>query len=214
MVEAEGGGRISRKKLRDWSGKTQTQTQMNWAEVLVLLLGASVLYPIAIASTSGSPKSDDGERKCPPCQQASPTRFAYLVNVHDARTLSDAVPLLDSISAPNNIVFVHIDKKFPFELYSTSDLYWRVKECDCGIREVQSLYECKWARWSINKPVLWAIDKLTASFRGKYDKFITLSGDSLPTLGNVAMGTIFKKHLKEYNFVTSMWSETGLQPTR
>lgn len=68
----------------------------------------------------------------------------------------------------------------------------------------------------MNEPVIWAMDVLAHDprFTGKYDKFITLSGDSLPTLTNSAMADLFSEHLMPYNILTSFWSETGFTPTK
>ena len=45
----------------------------------------------------------------------------------------------------------------------------------------------------MNDPTLWAMDKLSSEFSGKFDKFINLSGDTLPTLDNAAMGSLFRR---------------------
>ena len=65
----------------------------------------------------------------------------------------------------------------------------------------------------MNEPTLWAMETLSTSFSGRFDKFVNLSGDTLPTLTNSAMGALFSKHLGRYNVLTSFWSETGYRPT-
>ena len=102
--------------------------------VLALLLLALLLAPSLTTATATStiPLADSDTFQCPPCPPPSATRFAYLVSVHDDRTVQDAVPLLKSISAPNNIVLVHVDLKYPKEFYAGSELSRIVEDCECG----------------------------------------------------------------------------------
>eukprot|EP00519_Triparma_laevis_P004114 CAMPEP_0182506646 /NCGR_PEP_ID=MMETSP1321-20130603/21687_1 /TAXON_ID=91990 /ORGANISM="Bolidomonas sp., Strain RCC1657" /LENGTH=411 /DNA_ID=CAMNT_0024712421 /DNA_START=225 /DNA_END=1457 /DNA_ORIENTATION=+ len=177
------------------------------------------LVIILLSSTFPSVKSAaaEAELQCPPCpSESAPVNFAYLITVHDDRTLTDALPLLNAVSSKNNIVLVHVDGKYPKAYYEQSELYKVVQGCECGARVVHGGRKCEWGTWSMNEPVIWAMDVLTheAKFKGKFDKFITLSGDSLPTLTNSAMASLFAEHLMKYNILTSFWSETGFRPTR
>jgi len=65
----------------------------------------------------------------------------------------------------------------------------------------------------MNDPVLWAFDYLTFNLKNTFDKFVTLSGDSLPTLENPEMGRVMEQCLGGRNVVTSVWGETGFLPT-
>jgi hypothetical protein len=112
-------------------------------------------------------------------------------------------------------VLIHVDKKFPEVEWRGSELERIIENCGgCGTREMHSVADCKWGGWSMNEPVIWALDFLTFTYRGVFDKFITLSGDSLPTLTNEAMSSVVDQCLAGNNVVTSVWSETGFLPTR
>ena len=158
---------------------------------------------------------------CPVCPPTTPTntiRLAYLVTVHDDRTLLAAESLLDHISHPNNIVLLHVDTKYKPEYWQFSTLNQVIEECACGTRLIASVAECEWGKWSMNEPVLWALDELSYNpdYKGHFDKFITLSGDTLPTLTANGVGELFSQVevMKEKNFITSHWSESGLRPTK
>lgn len=148
------------------------------------------------------------------------TGIAYLVNAHNDRTLHDAAKLINAISHPDNLVFVHIDTKYPKQFYEQSELYKMINDCPpCGVRVVRSEKTSEWGQWNMNDPVLWAIDELTHNpeyNNFKYSKFITLSGDTYPTLSQNYLHYLFgdKGPLEKYNFVTSHWCETGMRPTK
>ena len=84
---------------------------------------------------------------------------------------------------------------------------------------MKSVKTSDWGKWNMNDPVLWAISELTFNplyNTTTYDKFITLSGDSYPTMSQSYLHYLFGSNgpLKSYNFVTSIWCETGLRPTK
>ena len=146
--------------------------------------------------------------------------LAYLVNAHDDRTLHDAAKLVNAISHPDNLIFVHIDRKYPKQYYEQSELYKSINECPpCGVRVVKSVKTSEWGKWNMNDPVLWALDELVHNpeYNGfQFSKFITLSGDSFPTMSQNYLHYLFGKSgpLERYNFVTSVWCETGMRPTK
>ena len=90
-----------------------------------------------------------------------------------------------------------------------------LESCPCGSRvHIDSVHTVQWSHWSMNLPTLWGMELATthATFVGKWDTFINLSGDSLPvftphTLAHSVAG------LSQYNIVTSRSCETGLIPT-
>ncbi|GMH49385.1 hypothetical protein TrRE_jg7277, partial [Triparma retinervis] len=191
------------------------QTSLLFLVLLLIILNSTIPLIFAQSDESTTPNPATSTTQCPPCNAAGPARLAYLINIHDSRTLNDALPLLNAISAPNNLVLIHVDKKFPPQEWRSSPLVRTVESCGtCGTREVHSVADCKWGEWSMNEPVLWAFDHLTFTHRGKFDKFITLSGDSLPTLKNEAMSSVVDRCIADKNVVTSVWSETGFLPTR
>lgn len=49
-------------------------------------------------------------------------RIAYLITLHNKRTLEDSINLLKSLIAPGFIVLIHIDKKLPKEEFQKSEL--------------------------------------------------------------------------------------------
>ncbi|GMH54185.1 hypothetical protein TrLO_g6390 [Triparma laevis f. longispina] len=175
-----------------------------------------LLTVLSLPSVHSYPSSNN-DFECPPCDlRTTPINFAYLITVHDDRTLTDAFPLLNAVSSSSNIVLIHVDGKYPEEYYKQSEVFKVVEKCQCGTRVIHSGKMCEWGTWSMNEPVIWAMDVLAHDprFTGKYDKFITLSGDSLPTLTNSAMADLFSEHLMPYNILTSFWSETGFTPTK
>ena len=167
------------------------------------------------SDTSNSAKSFFGRNNNNPS-----TGLVYLVNAHDDRTLHDASKLIDAISHPKNLIFVHIDKKYPRQFWEQSELYKMITECPpCGIRIISSERTSDWGKWNMNDPVLWAIDELAHNPEFKdfvYDKFITLSGDTYPTMSQNYLHYLFSPSgpLNKWNFVTSIWCETGLRPTK
>ena len=172
--------------------------ELSPATMLVALCSICLLLLPSVFSSSSvrlstADSSDPDEFQCPPCPPPSKTRFAYLISVHDDRTVRDAVPLINAVSAPNNVVLVHVDTKYPREYYKGSELSKIVEDCQCGTRSMESVADCQWGTWSMNEPTLWAMDKLTEEYGGKFDRFINLSGDTLPTLDNAAMGALFSE---------------------
>jgi len=154
------------------------------------------------------------------------TRFAYLITVHNYRTAQDATYLYRAIrdtghpgAAP--IILIHIDKKFAWQEFQQTSLYHQtaVINCTCSsITHVASIYDSEWAQWSMNYPTHWAMRLLItdARFAGKWDVFINISGDSMPTLTQRALSDLFHPvhgPLRNINFVTSSACETGLVPT-
>jgi len=56
-------------------------------------------------------------------RRSAQTKLAYLVNAHDDRTLSDAVKLINAISHPDNLILIHVDKKYPKKFWEQSELF-------------------------------------------------------------------------------------------
>ena len=86
-------------------------------------------------------------------------RIAYLITLHNQRTLKQSLTLLKSIIAPEFIVLIHIDTKFPKEEYENSALMHFIndRECNCcgADVEVASVHAATWGEWSMLEPTLW-----------------------------------------------------------
>lgn len=140
-------------------------------------------------------------------------RIAYLITVHNDRTIEDATPLFQAIRSPRNLIFVHVDAKLDMEAYYQSSLYTEVTTCPCGSTVVvDSVHSAIWASWSMNYPMFWGMEQALLR-RGQWDVFINLSGDSLPVYNQDVIGRLFAHELKGINFVTSSSCETGFLPT-
>ncbi len=86
-------------------------------------------------------------------------RIAYLVTLHNQRTLQDSLPLMKAISTPKNIILIHIDVKMTMEEYMESSLYDFVKNGDddddddsdcqaCGATVlVERKFDVQWGKW-------------------------------------------------------------------
>lgn len=143
----------------------------------------------------------------------SMARIAYLVTVHNERTLEDAALLFQGIRSPNNLIFVHVDAKLDMQAYYDSSLHEEITACPCGSKVfVDSVHSAKWSTWSMNDPTFWGMEQ-ALSHRGAWDVFINLSGDSLPVYDHDVIGRLFGSKLKGINFVTSSSCSTGLLPT-
>jgi hypothetical protein len=140
-------------------------------------------------------------------------RIAYLITVHNERTLEDATPLFQAIRSPRNLIFIHVDAKLDMEVYYQSSLYTEITTCPCGSSLlVDSVHSAIWASWSMNYPTFWGMEQALLK-RGQWDVFINLSGDSLPVYNQDVIGRLFASELKGINFVTSSSCETGFIPT-
>ena len=99
------------------------------------------------------------ECECLPYDASQSSRIAYLIALHNKRTLEDGLSLLKSIIAPGFIVFIHIDKKLPEQEYLESELKKFIDEKTCNYCGadifVDKVYDVEWGRWSMNKPTLW-----------------------------------------------------------
>jgi len=160
--------------------------------------------------------------KCPSTDQngSLSSRLAYLIIVHNKRTLDDAVNAFRALAASNAIIVIHIDRKLDWNVYLESALYDEVEICRCGAYVyVDQVHSCAWAEWSMNEPTLWAMDLLTTHtrFRHQWHVFMNLSGDTMPTRTPRVMSSLFEESgpgpLSGINFVTSYSCETGLHPT-
>ena len=141
-------------------------------------------------------------------------RIFYFVQVHNNRTLQDAVYLFRGIRDPRNTILIHVDAKFDISNYETSTLRQEVEACPCGSDvEVASVYNASWGKWSMVEPTLWAMQKAVDEYHQKWDVFINLSGDTLPVYRPDRLATLFGGPLAGINFVTSSACETGLLPT-
>jgi hypothetical protein len=137
-------------------------------------------------------------------------RVAFLVVAHDAPTLSSAARLLDAIYDPENLYFVHVDKKFQWPSdRSPADTMAPVLRGRKNIKWAQ-LADVSWGRWSMNEPTLWGMRE---ALEHDFDVFINLSGDAWPVLTPSALRATLHE-LRGLNFVTSGPScDTGLRPT-
>ena len=147
------------------------------------------------------------------CPELDVARIAYLITVHNNRTLEDATPLFRAIRSPQNLIFVHVDAKLHFDVYRNSSLYIEINACPCGSPVVvDSVHSAQWSTWSMNDPLFWGMEQALKQ-RNQWDVFINLSGDSLPVYRSHVVGRLFANELKGINFVTSSSCETGLLPT-
>jgi hypothetical protein len=145
--------------------------------------------------------------------QTGLARIAYLVTVHNDRTLEDATPLFRAIRSSHNLIFIHVDAKLDMQVYYDSSLYQEITECPCGSPVVvDSVHAAEWSSWSMNDPTFWGMEQALLQ-RENWDVFINLSGDSLPVYNQAVIGRLFASELKGINFVTSSSCETGLLPT-
>lgn len=102
----------------------------------------------------------------------SGARIAYLVSLHNARTLDAGLVLLKSIAAPSSIIFIHIDIKLSRDEYESSDLKSFIEGgCKaCGARVVvESKFDLEWGQWSMNDPTHWSKFELIFSSTRKHD---------------------------------------------
>ncbi len=83
-------------------------------------------------------------------------RIAYLVTLHNQRTLEDSITLMKTISTPKNIILIHIDAKVNMEEYMESELYDFINArnengdgCQaCGANVlVESKFDLQWGEW-------------------------------------------------------------------
>jgi hypothetical protein len=143
--------------------------------------------------------------------------MAYLVVVHNRRTIQDAIHLFRAIRAEGNIIMIHVDTKFDWNVYLDSDLYQEAENHSRGATVVVSaVHSADWSSWSMNDPTHWGMELATTRFRGEWDIFINLSGDCMPVYNPQVMSELFDPSsgpLRETNFVTSSCCETGLVPT-
>ena len=90
-------------------------------------------------------------------------RIAYLITLHNQRTLNDSYTLLKSIIANGFIVLIHVDTKLPQdEYYEKSELVQFVNDykdnctCCCGAMiQIESIFDVTWGQWSMMDPTLW-----------------------------------------------------------
>lgn len=147
-------------------------------------------------------------------------KIAYLITLHNERTLKESISLIKSIAVPSSIILVHIDKILPMKKYEESDLFHFIegecRACDATVK-VESIYHLKWGLWEMNLPTLWAMKELVENpiYTDHWDVFINLSADSLPVYTPQIISNLFgtKGPLHGYNFVTSSSCLTGLRPT-
>jgi hypothetical protein len=141
-------------------------------------------------------------------------RIFYLVVIHNQRTMQDAVHLFRAIRDPRNTILIHIDVKLDFQVYLNSTLYQEIEACPCGSSvEAASVHDSSWGSWSMNLPTLWGMKKAVKEYKGKWDVFINLSGDTLPVYKSDRIARLFAGPLANKNFVTSSSCATGLVPT-
>ena len=167
-------------------------------------------------------------------------KIAYLISVHNKRTITDAAFLVKALietSSKGDVaaIIIHVDKRVGIdevdELYATSPLKQYVGSCvEAGctvdnkgsnddqklVLEVHSHFSPEWSKWSMNDPTLWGMDYLlhhSAFHNKKWDVFVNLSGDTLPIVTSSRISELFAGPLDNTNFVTSSSCVTGLHPT-
>ena len=146
--------------------------------------------------------------------------IAYLITLHNDRTLIDALYLFRALRSPYSLIAIHIDTKLPIYKYHKSPLYEEIENCSCGAKiHVDSIYSCKWGQWSMNEPTIWAMNIFAKDKKFRdvpWTAFINLSADSLPVYTPHQLSQMFASNrgpLYNINFVTSSSCETGLLPT-
>lgn len=149
--------------------------------------------------------------------QESYVKIAYLISLHNERTLLDAFHLFRAIRSPYSLIAIHIDTKLPYTVYQQSPLHDEINDCPCGsIVHADSIYSAEWGQWSMNEPTIWGMNVFTQHERFRdtgWEVFINLSADSLPVYKPQILSKMFSSDLKNINFVTSSICETGLLPT-
>lgn len=141
-------------------------------------------------------------------------RIAYLVTVHNRRTVDDALPLFRSIRYPRNIIMIHMDTKMDPAIFENSALARETQDCHCGARvHVDSVHSAEWSTWSMNDPTFWGMEIALTKFRNEWDVFVNLSGDTMPVFTPNVIARQFGGPLRGINFVTSSSCETGFAPT-
>lgn len=146
------------------------------------------------------------DRPAPSCvgEASCGARIFYLIGIHNNRTLHDALYLFRAIRDARNTLLIHLDVKFGLAAYNNSDLRKEIEECPCGSRvEVASVHNATWSSWSMNLPTLWAMEKAVKQYKGRWDVFINLSGDTLPVYTPDRIARLISGPLAGFNFVTS-----------
>jgi hypothetical protein len=202
--------------------------------------------PGEIQTPSFSTKSSISNRERDECgcypHDGTGARIAYLITLHNQRTLQDCLDLVKAIAAPRNIIFIHIDRKLSLDSYQRSELKQFVDmDLDGGCRAcgattlVDSKFDLEWGAWSMNLPTHWSMTELASNpdFLHQWDVFINLSADTLPvytpqllsnyfdpsvSVDDNADAAVMHNHPRRgifhnINFVTSSSCATGLVPT-
>lgn len=149
-------------------------------------------------------------------QQESPNhprlRIFYFIQVHNERTVHDAVHLIRSIRDPNNFLLIHFDKKAEALFQNeTNPIRKELLTCPCGnSSRIECEFDVEWSHWSMNMPTLWALNLAVDEYADRWDIWINLSGDSLAVYDVNTMASILEQ--LPYNFVTSSWCERGTSP--
>lgn len=177
-----------------------------------------VLVAVLLSLSSHPSIFIDGQEHCPQrCRQpalSTGVRIAYLVIVHNNRTLYDASHLIRGIRDPRNLVLVHVDAKVKDKLLGQDPTILDELERSCPCLQalvIDSVHDVQWSHWSMNLPTLWGMKVAVEDFAGQWDVFINLSGDTLPVYTPSTLATMLSD--LPYNFVTSSSCETGLLPS-
>jgi hypothetical protein len=126
-----------------------------WFKIIAYCLVLAIIATAQIGLQDGEVNVGPFECFCHP-HDGKGGRIAYLITLHNNRTLDDAQVLLKSIVAPGNIVIIHIDKKLPWTTYLASPLRSLIESCNCGSEIfVDSIYDCVWGSWSMLDPLHW-----------------------------------------------------------
>lgn len=210
-----------------------------------LIISLLCLLTLSVATNYWDDVNSDRWSTCS-CPKDRPdnvhsARIAYLISVHNKRTITDAAYLVKALletSYKGDVaaILIHVDKRVGIKadggesLYEDSPLKTYVDSClasecttdnsDGIVLEVHSHFAPEWSKWSMNDPTLWGMDYLLhhARFHGphsKWDVFINLSGDTLPVVTSHRISELFAEEaaLGNANFVTSSSCVTGLHPT-
>jgi hypothetical protein len=147
-------------------------------------------------------------------------RIAYLVSVHNKRTIADAAYLVKALietSYKGDVaaIIVHVDKRVGIKADGEESLYVNsplkryldaclASECTSNnndssegiVLEVHSHFAPEWSKWSMNDPTLWGMDYLLHHSKfnnpqSKWEVFINLSGDTLPVIASHRISELF-----------------------
>ena len=201
----------------------------------ILLLFLSILS-IQATDNDWDDSSHWSSCTCPPPRpdHLPSAKVAYLISVHNKRTLTDAAYLVKALietSYQGDVaaILLHVDTRVGIGddnndyLHSALKTYVDAVHSECHppnnvILELHSHFAPEWSKWSMNDPTLWGMDYLLhhSKLQQNWDVFINCSGDTLPVIPSHRISELFSSQggpLGNTNFVTSSSCVTGLHPT-